>query len=201
MSTNFAAKVYRPEEKRLLQRLCDAHKDRLEKKGNRKGRCSGTIRTNKQEAWKEITYDYNQSSILLSGQRTQDQLMKLWHNMKVRHRRKQRESHGTSNGPESEMTDHFDAPTGHSSGAANTAENGLLDFTVLIPDEHVGCDAKGMARLEHRRKMQMLEEGHRLHIEKLRWDLKLSRARYEREFGAANKTSGAVIDDDEHEVS
>lgn len=203
-------------EKRLLARLHDAHKDRLELKGGK-----GFVQLRK-EAWSEIVYDYNNSLIMTSGVRTQDQLLKCWNNMKTRSRKDGHEIGdeevtgddqvtGNDRVPQSEMSEGgLPEDTGadpipvkrrpRSKRKVNSTVNGdMLDFTMLVEDDHVDYDARGMARQEHKRKMQMLEEEHALRIEKLRWESKLARARFEREFGPSSdvvkvsKSSASVL--------
>lgn len=206
-------KNYTSAELELLTRLGNDHSDISATRGKR-NRTPST----KWTAWEEIARVYNSSNPVTSGLRTKEQLRKCYHNhLRVldsqntnkRQRRCLRDGSTEAGVPnEGSLSDEIDVvstePSFCEAGARKSPTKTRqqpqafeLDIDALLAEAtDVGDDAAIMERREHTRRMQIMEEDHRismdvhkveldamkLTLEKMKWDMKLSRAKFEREF-------------------
>lgn len=195
--------------------LRDEHREVLENQSNRP-----EIKEQRAEAWSEVARCYNASFLLKSGPRNPDQLRKAYNNLRLRHSMPVEvdQINNQTNGEDmqseaseavtfiaADILEEVHQEDGEQVTITSASRqsprrrkkrmSAVLDIGAVMaqgaPLEEVSNKAE-MARLEHRRKMQMMEEehkavmeSHKMNTEKLSWEAKLARARYEREFGRA----------------
>lgn len=219
------------EERRLIFRLRNEHKEVLDGGGHRGS-------APKRAAWEEITRIYNNSMIVSSGERSLEQLRKCYTSTITANSQKETDSDyyqdarsensefGTLITGESDTT--FTATQVRETSLPDESNSAVppvlstsrpllrnraplsrptapdLDIDAILASLPEGSDpSAAMARKEHRRRLEMMQEEHKvamevqaldedahnvdleakkLTLEKVKWEAKLAKARYEREF-------------------